>query len=159
MCIRDSFSIVVASLVALLTLAAGCATSSAPPGADGSDEAAEPVASDFKLAGTFWKLSSLEGFGGGPDAGIGTASLSFSEDGRTAGITDGCNGASAEVSIGDTTISAKLGPQTLVGCVDEYNLIRFFNVGQLTFEQTESCLLYTSPSPRDATLSRMPSSA
>ena len=26
-------------------------------------------------------------------------------------------------------------------------------------EATESCLLYTSPSPRDATLSRMPSSA
>ena len=25
--------------------------------------------------------------------------------------------------------------------------------------QSESCLLYTSPSPRDATLSRMPSSA
>ena len=30
-------------------------------------------------------------------------------------------------------------------------------VGQLTYEYT--CLLYTSPSPRDATLSRMPSSA
>ena len=27
------------------------------------------------------------------------------------------------------------------------------------FERTECCLLYTSPSPRDATLSRMPSSA
>ena len=26
-------------------------------------------------------------------------------------------------------------------------------------EYTDSCLLYTSPSPRDATLSRMPSSA
>ena len=26
-------------------------------------------------------------------------------------------------------------------------------------EKTKSCLLYTSPSPRDATLSRMPSSA
>ena len=28
-----------------------------------------------------------------------------------------------------------------------------------TFEQFSICLLYTSPSPRDATLSRMPSSA
>ena len=28
-----------------------------------------------------------------------------------------------------------------------------------TLEQDEICLLYTSPSPRDATLSRMPSSA
>ena len=27
------------------------------------------------------------------------------------------------------------------------------------FERTRACLLYTSPSPRDATLSRMPSSA
>ena len=32
---------------------------------------------------------------------------------------------------------------------------RFFNVGTLS----QGCLLYTSPSPRDATLSRMPSSA
>ena len=33
-------------------------------------------------------------------------------------------------------------------------------VGQnVRFEMTYACLLYTSPSPRDATLSRMPSSA
>ena len=31
--------------------------------------------------------------------------------------------------------------------------------GRLTFEGTVSCLLYTSPSPRDRTRSRMPSSA
>ena len=30
---------------------------------------------------------------------------------------------------------------------------------KLSHEQRQSCLLYTSPSPRDATLSRMPSSA
>ena len=29
----------------------------------------------------------------------------------------------------------------------------------LSFEKAIACLLYTSPSPRDATLSRMPSSA
>ena len=29
----------------------------------------------------------------------------------------------------------------------------------LEFESLKACLLYTSPSPRDATLSRMPSSA
>ena len=33
-----------------------------------------------------------------------------------------------------------------------------FPQGTLTWKST-SCLLYTSPSPRDATLSRMPSSA
>ena len=30
---------------------------------------------------------------------------------------------------------------------------------ELKYERLTSCLLYTSPSPRDATLSRMPSSA
>ena len=34
-----------------------------------------------------------------------------------------------------------------------------FNGGTLEFGIDSSCLLYTSPSPRDATLSRMPSSA
>ena len=34
-----------------------------------------------------------------------------------------------------------------------------FDESQLTFEVVYICLLYTSPSPRDATLSRMPSSA
>ena len=35
-----------------------------------------------------------------------------------------------------------------------------YNVGLSTFVQIDNtCLLYTSPSPRDATLSRMPSSA
>ena len=31
--------------------------------------------------------------------------------------------------------------------------------GNVTYNRSEDCLLYTSPSPRDATLSRMPSSA
>ena len=31
--------------------------------------------------------------------------------------------------------------------------------GQKKLSEAETCLLYTSPSPRDATLSRMPSSA
>ena len=33
------------------------------------------------------------------------------------------------------------------------------NLQVLEFRKTRTCLLYTSPSPRDATLSRMPSSA
>ena len=32
-------------------------------------------------------------------------------------------------------------------------------LADLNLENVENCLLYTSPSPRDATLSRMPSSA
>ena len=37
---------------------------------------------------------------------------------------------------------------------DPYSVVYFDNVGMYNI-----CLLYTSPSPRDATLSRMPSSA
>ena len=33
------------------------------------------------------------------------------------------------------------------------------NSGKMTMRNRGGCLLYTSPSPRDATLSRMPSSA
>ena len=42
-------------------------------------------------------------------------------------------------------------PTNLTTCIEEY--------GTLPNEISYSCLLYTSPSPRDATLSRMPSSA
>ena len=35
----------------------------------------------------------------------------------------------------------------------------YFRVSSLTHRSSLACLLYTSPSPRDATLSRMPSSA
>ena len=35
----------------------------------------------------------------------------------------------------------------------------YLNAGGVTVSYFECCLLYTSPSPRDATLSRMPSSA
>ena len=38
-------------------------------------------------------------------------------------------------------------------------LIKFSSYNLIVFKELEICLLYTSPSPRDATLSRMPSSA
>ena len=44
----------------------------------------------------------------------------------------------------------------------EYNCEDFFSrneISRLIYFYVNSCLLYTSPSPRDATLSRMPSSA
>ena len=37
--------------------------------------------------------------------------------------------------------------------------LRMFLVKEHAIEQVEACLLYTSPSPRDGLLSRMPSSA
>ena len=41
------------------------------------------------------------------------------------------------------------------GGADEFGI----EEGEITIEQSESCLLYTSPSPRDLSTSRMPSSA
>ena len=45
--------------------------------------------------------------------------------------------------------------------IEEYSLVdkKITLDDDLENDQTEICLLYTSPSPRDATLSRMPSSA
>ena len=42
---------------------------------------------------------------------------------------------------------------------DNFNKIQKFVVLRKIVKKLISCLLYTSPSPRDATLSRMPSSA
>ena len=56
---------------------------------------------------------------------------------------------------GDVTLGANLdvgGNLTVTGTTT-------FNGGTLTLGDANTCLLYTSPSPRDATLSRMPSSA
>ena len=79
------------------------------------------------------------------------------------------NGIDLEIKAGE--IHAIMGPNgsgksTLASVItgkEEYEVTD----GQILFENEdleevspeESCLLYTSPSPRDATLSRMPSSA
>ena len=57
--------------------------------------------------------------------------------------------ASAEGTILDATITRK------VGRVPS----RFLKLAQAAVCHTDTCLLYTSPSPRDRTRSRMPSSA
>ena len=47
-----------------------------------------------------------------------------------------------------------------VTTVGDYKVHAFTSTGTFTVTQlADTCLLYTSPSPRDATLSRMPSSA
>ena len=59
------------------------------------------------------------------------------------------------------TLQAKkegLSPQEIVDKYHEINKTSFEKFG-IDFDIYYSCLLYTSPSPRDATLSRMPSSA
>ena len=51
-------------------------------------------------------------------------------------------------------MAESLEPEDLMESQDDAPIIRLINA-----MLTEACLLYTSPSPRDATLSRMPSSA
>ena len=48
--------------------------------------------------------------------------------------------------------------EMMVRPIDSCNHIKW-QVGHLIGSENKICLLYTSPSPRDATLSRMPSSA
>ena len=48
-------------------------------------------------------------------------------------------------------------PSTFV--IDREGVLRWKYVGQRVGDQPPTCLLYTSPSPRDGLLSRMPSSA
>ena len=52
---------------------------------------------------------------------------------------------------------AKEFPDTSFAIIDM--VVDLPNVRSIVFKEHEGCLLYTSPSPRDATLSRMPSSA
>ena len=65
----------------------------------------------------------------------------------------------------DATIDQVVEAMTLAGLeVEEVEnpaeKLKAFSVAKvLTAEKHPDCLLYTSPSPRDATLSRMPSSA
>ena len=66
---------------------------------------------------------------------------------QASGITVSENGASLEV--------INFCANNYLGLADSQALIK---AGKAALE-THGCLLYTSPSPRDATLSRMPSSA
>ena len=74
-------------------------------------------------------------------------------------------GAIASVGIAAAALAAdvKVG-FVYVGPVGDYGWTYEHDQGRLAVEEhfgnrVETCLLYTSPSPRDATLSRMPSSA
>ena len=58
----------------------------------------------------------------------------------------------------DSLIQLSLDDKFLLSLVDMYPDIKK-DIGVEEFQKPYSCLLYTSPSPRDATLSRMPSSA
>ena len=60
----------------------------------------------------------------------------------------------------DITTNVRLRKKILqnITAYEFYNLKQFETIENLA-EKLYGCLLYTSPSPRDATLSRMPSSA
>ena len=68
------------------------------------------------------------------------------------------NPVDVENGTADPVVVAKLSfPSSVVEA--RQNTIRKVNTLNPVFDHTMICLLYTSPSPRDATLSRMPSSA
>ena len=86
----------------------------------------------------------------------------FSYSGSSTGLFQ--VGSSNSFTFG-STVNANGQDLLLAGDVDldgavtnakEFNIGRTANIGA---DVTTTCLLYTSPSPRDATLSRMPSSA
>ena len=64
----------------------------------------------------------------------------------------------------DKTLFKKFGDMGIFGCtINGYGCLnetyKTYGLIAKEIEYIDSCLLYTSPSPRDATLSRMPSSA
>ena len=75
---------------------------------------------------------------------------------RTSGckLLISCNNAPAEVGFELPDLLSRLGWGAVVQLQDLDEADKFY-----WLQQCALCLLYTSPSPRDATLSRMPSSA
>ena len=83
----------------------------------------------------------------------GLLKLQKADDGAGAGPDIILERTSASPDVGDELGSIQFKGQDSAGNIDTYSSI----VGEI--ERTTSCLLYTSPSPRDGLLSRMPSSA
>ena len=81
-------------------------------------------------------------------------------------IYDGMNRLSDNFADSDALADIRRASHTLKGAAGAVNLQvatrlahRMEDLLDRLAERNEACLLYTSPSPRDATLSRMPSSA
>ena len=81
-------------------------------------------------------------------------------------IIDEANKTATKISKLELKISAKVGPDgKLFGSISNADVAKSLLDKKIEVEKEnisipgKSCLLYTSPSPRDATLSRMPSSA
>ena len=65
-----------------------------------------------------------------------------------------------KLKVNDTEVEVEEGLTVLQACEKAgVEIPRFCYHEKLSIAGNCSCLLYTSPSPRDATLSRMPSSA
>mgnify|MGYP003378107884 CR=1 FL=1 len=77
----------------------------------------------------------------------------------------GTNGTLGVGRHGGRKIGLRVGPALLVQCLPLQRVLQALDLPDATFTdvlvlvQARLCLLYTSPSPRDGLLSRMPSSA
>ena len=79
---------------------------------------------------------------------------------HTAGVGTITTSADGVVIAGIVTANSFSGDGANLTNVSSAEVYGFTGIGSnLQIRTTNNCLLYTSPSPRDATLSRMPSSA
>ena len=63
------------------------------------------------------------------------------------------------INLEETVPAINAAAEFVSGLVERNNKILFVGTKRSASKVIKDCLLYTSPSPRDATLSRMPSSA
>ena len=64
-----------------------------------------------------------------------------------------------DLSSAESMNSMFMGASSYNGEIGAWDVSNVSNINSMFFDASSFCLLYTSPSPRDATLSRMPSSA
>ena len=97
-----------------------------------------------------------------PNMATGLAAIALGAKGPSSAVSTAC--AAGSNAIGDSYRLLQLGKADAMICggaeasITPLGVAGFASAKALSF-RNDSCLLYTSPSPRDGLLSRMPSSA
>ena len=81
------------------------------------------------------------------------------QDPKIPGVTCHISHVEANLDFSDPSDMSIACRQTGPILAEHLGTIDLSNKGEVIFRESKSCLLYTSPSPRDGLLSRMPSSA